>query len=135
MVEKTQNKYGFGHKMKFTLEMMADLSFMEGHLRKEMEHTFMKHDSKMELWYYTFLGDDWRNNMATLEAYGSYHAGFRNELLVTALEDDLEKAIQWVRDHNPHLKFLEEVRRGYNADDFVHLRKSVILKHELIGKS
>lgn len=50
------------------------------------------------------------------------------KILLTAPESDIEEAIQWVKDNNPHLDLLKgSGKRGYNNDDFVTLQISVEL--------
>lgn len=130
---ETMEKDRLSRELRFSTVMMNDTPFMEGFVKQEIEREFTKGGHKVSLWYYTFRDDGWRCNWVSLQAFSWYDPAERHEILVTALEAELSEAIQWVKDNNPHLKFFEIVREGYNNNDFAYLRKSAVLRFELIA--
>lgn len=112
-------------------EVSATLEFMEeiGYASFVFDEMLkFKNDSgKKGFHYFTFKYNDWPNKSAHL-IITEYP---ETKLLVTAThtadDSELFKAIEWVKEHNPHLEFHPTLNVGYEGSDFMMNLKSAAL--------
>jgi hypothetical protein len=114
----------YRQKMKCTMESYPHLKDM---LLEEVGQWWKRDSREVTLFYWTFEHDDRVKLMATLiclsASLSPSSKRYHERMFVVAMEDDIDAAIQWVKDNNPHLRFSDEQPvKGYNNEDFVHNR-------------
>lgn len=77
---------------------------------------------KPAIYYYTYLGNDYDRNIVRIIC----SSFFDGKIILTAPKYDIDRALEDVIEYNSHLE-LEVMDIGFNVDDFVNNRKSIML--------